>query len=119
MGEEIDAVFEADDAATFREVAADLGMNAPQKGRVFLESRSMDADYFEADLKQVGQKIREKYVELGHGKVRVSLQIDSAGGHDMARGDRVFSSLAAMMGANSILSSFDSLVTHACSVFWT
>jgi hypothetical protein len=71
-----------------------------KKGDVYLESRSMDADYFEADLKQIGQKIRQQYVELGHGQVRVSLQIDSAGGHGMARGDRVFSSLAAMMDAN-------------------
>jgi hypothetical protein len=70
------------------------------KGDVYLESRLMDADYFEADLKQIGQKIRAKYVEFGHGQVRVSLQIDSAGGHGMARGDRVFSSLAAMMDAN-------------------
>ena len=56
-----------------------------KKGDVYLESRSMDADYFEADLKQIGLKTRAKYVELGHGQVRVSLQIDSAGGHGTRR----------------------------------
>jgi hypothetical protein len=38
--------------------------------------------------------------QLGLWQVWVSLQIDSAGGHGMARGDRVFSSLAAMMDEN-------------------
>ncbi len=38
LGEEIDAAFEADDTATFREVAADLGikLGAPQEGRCIL-----------------------------------------------------------------------------------
>ena len=61
----------------------------------------MDAAYFEADLKQVGREMRQKYEELVHGVVRVVLQIDSAGGHGMARGDGVlflfFDGLAAIM----------------------
>ena len=52
-----------------------------KKGDVYLESRSIDADYFGADLKQIVQKICAEHAELGHGQVRVSLQIDSAVGH--------------------------------------
>jgi len=48
-------------------------------------------------LKQVGKKIREKYAQLGHGDARVKLQIDSAGGHGMARGEGVFNRLAVIM----------------------
>ena len=103
LGEEFDAIFEADDTTTLsvcQKKTAKRNSADHKKGDVYLESRSMDADYFGADLKQIGQKIRQQYVELGHGQVRVSLQNDSAGGHGMARGDRIFSSLAAMMDAN-------------------
>ena len=57
----------------------------------------MDAESFEKDLNAVGKSIRAYYTKIGKGSVRPDLQIDSAGGHGMARGEAVFKRLKAMM----------------------
>jgi len=67
------------------------------KGDVYFECGTVNATYFEADLREIGKAIRDKYTSLGTKKVRVKLQIDSAGGHGTARGHGNFDKLAAMM----------------------
>ena len=57
----------------------------------------MDAAYFEADLRKTGKKLRAQYKALGQPNVRPKLQIDSAGGHGIARGHGNFTALKAMM----------------------
>jgi len=52
---------------------------------------------FEADLREIWKKIRAHYTSIGKPKVRVKLQIDSAGGHGTARGHGNFDKLAKMM----------------------
>ena len=53
----------------------------------------MDAAYFEADLRKIGKKLRAQYKALGQPNVRPKLQIDSAGGHGIARGHGNFTAL--------------------------
>ena len=67
------------------------------KGDVYFESTTVDAKYFEADLREIGKKIRVHYKKIGKGGVRVTLGIDSAGGHGMAIGHGNFDKLKAMM----------------------
>jgi uncharacterized protein YfeS len=67
------------------------------KGDVYKENATMDAKSFELDLHAIGKAIRAKYKQLGFPKVRVKLQIDSAGGHGMARGTDVVKKLKNMI----------------------
>jgi len=46
---------------------------------------------------EMGRVMRRKYVELGYPTRRMKLQIDSAGGHGIARGHGTFEELKAMM----------------------
>ena len=45
----------------------------------------MDAIFFEVELNAIGKAVRTQYKQLGFPELRVKLQIDSAGGHGMAR----------------------------------
>jgi hypothetical protein len=69
-----------------------------EKGAVYQESTTMDAAYFKAELRVIGKKIRAIYKKRrGFEQKRVTLQIDGAGGHGLARGHAVFAELKAMM----------------------
>lgn len=68
-----------------------------ERGDIYLESSTMDADYFRKVLCEIGKAIRAEYKDLGEEDVRVKLQIDSAGGHGIARGHGNFEKLKAMM----------------------
>ena len=70
------------------------------KGDVYKVPATMNAAYFERVMRDCGRTIRERYSALGFPDRRVKLQIDSAGGHGMARGDKVFKNLAAMMNTD-------------------
>ena len=70
------------------------------KGDVYKENATMDAKSFELVLHAIGKAIRAKYKQLGFPKVRVKLEIDSAGGHGMARGTEVVKKLKKMMDVN-------------------
>jgi hypothetical protein len=67
------------------------------KGDQYRISATMDAEYFEAELNAIGKAIRQKYAALGLPELRVKLQIDSAGGHGMARGHGNFDEFKDMM----------------------
>ncbi len=69
------------------------------KGDVYKVSTTMNAAYFEHVLRANGKAIRALYRKLGtrYAKLRVTLQIDSVGGHGTARGHGNFEQLAAMM----------------------
>ena len=68
-----------------------------KRGDVYYENATMDAESYEKDLNIVGKEIRAYYTKAGKEGVRPKLQIDSAGGHGMARGEVVFKKLQAMM----------------------
>ena len=68
-----------------------------KKGDVYLESCNMDVPYYTNNLRKIGKAIRAYYKKVGAEKVRVVLQIDSAGGHGMAVGHGNYDKLAAMM----------------------
>jgi hypothetical protein len=68
-----------------------------ERGDVFRESTTMDAECFKRVLRECGKAIRAEYKKLKKSKVRVKLQIDSAGGHGLARGHGNFEELAIMM----------------------
>jgi hypothetical protein len=67
------------------------------RGDKYFESTTMDAVYFEKDLRRIGKAICTEYTKLNKASVRVKLQIDLAGGHGMARGHGNFDRLKAMM----------------------
>jgi hypothetical protein len=67
------------------------------KGDVYRVPATMNAAYFERVMRDCGRAIRARYAELGFPNRRVKLQIDSAGGHGMARGVKVFTALKEMM----------------------
>jgi len=73
------------------------GSKYHKKGDIYFVSTTMDAAYFRDDLRKIGKKIRDEYAKLGYPSVRVKLQIDSAGGHGLARGHGNFEELRAMM----------------------
>ena len=68
-----------------------------ERGAKYRVSTTMDAEYFKKVLRIIGKKIRAEYVKLGKSTRRVKLQIDSAGGHGMARGHGNYEELKAMM----------------------
>ena len=68
-----------------------------KRGEVYSVSATMNADYNEKDLRACGKSIRAAYKKLGKGHLRVKLQIDSAGGHGLARGHGNFDLLKDMM----------------------
>ena len=75
-------------------------MKYHKKEDVYDVSRTIDAEYFESDLCEIGKNIRAYYSKAGKARVQVELQIDSAGGHGTARGNSNFEKLAAMMLKN-------------------
>lgn len=81
---DIDEAFEEKDTATYREVAAQLGMPKSTLHRYATK---------ELDYRCLGHTIRP----LPSETVQVKLQIDSAGGHGLARGHGNFEKLKAMM----------------------
>lgn len=68
-----------------------------ERGANYRVSTTMDAEYFKKELRIIGKKIRAEYAKLGKSTRRVKLQIDSAGGHGMARGHGNYEELKAMM----------------------
>ena len=71
-----------------------------EKHDVYYESTTMNSEYYKKTLHEIGKAIRRKWTELGYATSRVKLQIDSAGGHGLARGHGRFEELASMMHEN-------------------
>jgi hypothetical protein len=55
------------------------------QGERYQISRKSDAEFFKSELRKIGAKMRAEYTKLGEAGVLVKLQIDSAGGHGLAR----------------------------------
>ena len=68
-----------------------------KRGDVYKVSATMNKADFLQLLRAIGSAIRTKYVSLGLPGRRVKLQIDSAGGHGMARSQKNFDDAAKFM----------------------